>query len=253
MAWYHWLFGRECPFCGAPVDPEDTICEECSDLLKRTDLRFPDGSASLFRYDGRIKTAVHRFKYGGCAEFGRYCGAELAKRFPEQDRKTVVTCVPRASDGLPRAYNQSEVLARAFAKQAKLPFRGDLIRKKDGILPQPECRRIEQRKKNVAHAFLRGDGGEEIKGKHVILVDDVITTGATTRACARVLSECGAARVTVYSAARTDPGRQWKLRMKEGTGETYPVIPFRFTPADTRQQEKIKRILRKWEKEQFGR
>src|SRR5262249_18810838 len=100
-----------------------------------------------------------------------------------------------------RGFNQSALLARQISMRWHVPVR-NLVRRRRGTAPQAGLTNAKRRA-NVAGAF-RMKRGTSLRGQHVLLVDDVLTTGATAAACARVLKRAGAARVTVLALARTD-------------------------------------------------
>jgi ComF family protein len=102
---------------------------------------------------------------------------------------------------LERGFNQSELLAKVLSKRTGIPVVNALRRRKS-TTPQAGLTRA-QRRTNVAGAF-EADQRERIDGRHVLLIDDVLTTGATASACAAVLKRAGARRVTVLTLARAD-------------------------------------------------
>jgi ComF family protein len=102
---------------------------------------------------------------------------------------------------LERGFNQSELLARFVAKRTGIPFAKSLRRRKPTD-PQAGLTRA-QRRTNVAGAF-EVKRRQEVQGRHVLLIDDVLTTGATASACSAVLKRAGAKRVTVLTLARAD-------------------------------------------------
>ena len=100
-----------------------------------------------------------------------------------------------------RGFNQSELLAREIGRRWNLPVRA-LVRRKRSTVPQAGLTSA-QRRKNVEGAFKAGKGAP-LKGMRLLLIDDVLTTGATASACARALKRAGAARVTFLALARRD-------------------------------------------------
>ena len=105
-----------------------------------------------------------------------------------------------------RRFNQSAILAREVARLARLPFEPHALQRIKRTPPQVGLTR-QQRRENVAGAFgIAAPRRDILAGAKIVLVDDVITTGATVRACARVLKRAGAARVDVLALAMvTDP------------------------------------------------
>jgi ComF family protein len=99
-----------------------------------------------------------------------------------------------------RGYNQSTLLAKGLAKLCGLPVIHNSLVKHEKSLPQARTTSVEERMKNVSGVFSVRD--EQLKGKVVILIDDVSTSGATLDACAGVLKEAGAASVWGLTLAR---------------------------------------------------
>ena len=227
------ILGRQCLFCGKTVDPRDEFCKSCAREAKEaqvTDHR--GGPVSLYYGIGAVHQGLHRFKYRTCAEFGFACGKKLARIFAKRgEHAHLVTCVPRAKDGLPRRYNQSDVLAKAFARTAGLPYDGRLLGKRRGARTQVECRTVKEREANAKKSFCMGKSKRDLQGLRVVLVDDLYTTGATARACAELLRKRGASEVLIYTAARAVLRPSWRLVRSAKTtvaGDLSPATQIRF-------------------------
>lgn len=129
---------------------------------------------------------------------GRFLNGALPR---EQHFDVIVPMPLHWRKRLERGFNQSELLARFVAKRSGIPIAKSLYRKK-GTDPQAGLTRA-QRRTNVAGAF-EVKRRHEVDGRHVLLIDDVLTTGATASACSAVLKRAGAKRVTVLTLARAD-------------------------------------------------
>ncbi len=187
------------PRCDVCWTPEgERTCERCR-------YRRPafNGARSAFVYDGPARDAVLALKFAGLAAIAKTMAVPMAERLMEWDPPvSAIVPVPlAASRKRSRGYNQSELLAREIGRLANLPvLAGALIRRRS---TPPQVRQFdwEARRDNVAGAFAAGqrvvDGG-------LLLVDDVITTGATLDACARVLLSAGGDRVFALTFARED-------------------------------------------------
>jgi ComF family protein len=103
-----------------------------------------------------------------------------------------------------RGFNQAALLARLLAKRLKVPSK-TVVRRIKSTVPQAGLT-MAQRRDNLSGAFQVRDRSA-VEGKNVLLVDDVLTTGATVNACAGVLKRAGASRVTVLTVARADRRR----------------------------------------------
>ena len=197
-----------CPRCGMPRLSTGRAagfrCQEC--------LEWPTGlraarSACLLHHPA--DALVHQLKYRGWKGLGEYMAGRMAavRLPPDVAAETrVVTAVPTTETRLrERGYNQAEVLAAALARRtgrALLPALGRAPGSSSQTALQPVARLA-----NVAGAFRPVTGLEkEIAGEHILLVDDVLTTGATVVACAEVLMAAGARCVSVLTFARA-PGR----------------------------------------------
>ncbi len=99
-----------------------------------------------------------------------------------------------------RGYNQSSLLARELGKLISLPVEDDYLVRQKHALPQARTSNINERKSNVADAFICHD--HRLRGRQVLLIDDVSTSGATLDACAAVLKAAGAASVWGLALAR---------------------------------------------------
>jgi ComF family protein len=191
-----------CPICGDPFRTgieEDHLCEEC--LRRRP---FFDKILAPYLYEGRIMDAVHQFKYQGKTHMAKALGPILAsfgqKRMSEE-REWIVMPVPLHRKKLrERGFNQSLLLARQVAPRlgAVLDY-SSLCRTRD-TQAQMELRK-QERRKNVRRAFECIDP-KAVKGKAVLLIDDVATTGSTLNECARVLKRAGCRKVLCLVVAR---------------------------------------------------
>ncbi len=160
----------------------------CSVCVRKTSLR---GASVLWRYDGHVKSLVYRLKYANDRAVAGFMAAQLVEN-SDLSGYDVVTAVP--SDGRAlrqRGYNQAELLARAVAKQASLPYRATLLR--TAHTSQTHLRR-SQRLEAVKGNFVCYKP-QDVAGQRILIVDDVMTTGATMNECARMLKAAGAKQV----------------------------------------------------------
>ncbi len=148
---------------------------------------------------------VHALKYEGWPELADFMGQELARLdLPEtvSSGRSAVVPVPTTSGRLrSRGYNQAELLARRLAEDRHLPMCRAILRTAEG-LSQTSLTPAERRE-NVRGAFSQVDRAVRlIGGAHVVLVDDVLTTGATASEAAATLMGMGAATVTLVAFGR---------------------------------------------------
>ena len=150
-------------------------------------------------YDAALKDAIHRFKYRGKINLDRPLAELIANRLTDLDPVDLVLPVPLHHKRLrQRTYNQSALLARLLARKLNRPLSLHLlIRHRD--TPPQQGQSASARKSNLKNAFSLT---QPLNGEHILLIDDVLTTGATARECCRVLKKNGAGKVTVAILAR---------------------------------------------------
>lgn len=185
-----------CPLCGRP-QPGGALCASCQDW--QADI---DGIRSPFRFEGVIRTAVHQLKYRNLRAIAPVLAKLLAGYLTANPLEgEIIVPVPLHNKRLrERGYNQSGLLARELGKLISLPVDEATLVREKFILPQARTASVHERRENVTGVFsCREDG---IRGKKVILVDDVATSGATMNACASVLKTAGAVSVWGLALAR---------------------------------------------------
>lgn len=149
---------------------------------------------------------MHEIKYRGKRTLARYMGTFLSKQLPSLFFSSYDIAIPVPLHWLRRrnrGYNQAEWFARGLLEGTGRPqLKTGILRRTRRTRTQTQLDRSERRE-NIAGAFaVTGEGKSAIKGKSLLLIDDVITTGATTSAAASVLLKEGCESVTVLSLAR---------------------------------------------------
>lgn len=153
-------------------------------------------------YDGALRKLIHLFKFEGVRPLARPLGGFLAQALPRERRFDVIVPMPlHWRRRWRRGFNQSELLAREIGRRWNIPVR-KLVRRKRATAPQAGLTSA-QRRKNVQGAF-EAARGANLRGMSVLLIDDVLTTGATAGACARALKRAGAAHISLLALARRD-------------------------------------------------
>lgn len=193
--------GGRCIQCGVPLPIEWTAESHCLGCLKDPP-RF-DRTAAPYRYEGPARAVVLAFKNGREAFAPQMAAAMLRAAAGLVTPDTLVVAVPLHRWRLAaRGYNQALLLARAIAEQANAPLDPDLLIRQRAT-PRTKGLSRAARRRNAEGAFRVAEGGRSrIAGRDVILVDDVMTSGATASAAAGALKRAGAARVTVLVYAR---------------------------------------------------
>ena len=191
-----------CLRCGVPFDAgtgEDRLCGRC--------LREPpsyDAARGLLVYEGTALEAVHRFKYGGKTRLAGLLGprlADLARAWLLPGLHPLVVPVPLHLKRLrERGFNQSLLLARHVAAPQGWELDALVLRRSRWTPPQAALGK-RQRRGNVRDAFVV-ETPQTVRGRDVLLVDDVSTTGSTLEACARALRQAGVGKVFALTLAR---------------------------------------------------
>mgnify|MGYP004634981613 CR=1 FL=1 len=224
------LYPRRCPFCNAVLGSVEH-CPDCADqvdaLRRKPGIRLDAsqhylgrlaGAAAPFRYEGCVRQAILRAKYQAAPWTAVELGVWLAQlAFGSQVQMQGAEPVPQRVEGAAldydcivpvpasspaRGYNVPECMAQPLAQALGLPLEPTLLvraRKKQ----RQAGLAFEQRLANVAGAFRAADP-DQVEGRRVLLVDDVITTGATAAACAQALLDAGADSVFALALATVE-------------------------------------------------
>lgn len=203
------LFPGKCVVCQGLTDRDTPICAGCARKLKPTGGAavqkgdFFDRCYAPFFYREPLRASFHRYKFSGYSHYSRLYGRWMADclRAQEEIAFDCVTWAPLSRlRRWRRGYDQAELLAREIGKQLQLPVAATLKRK----YRRPLSRLAGE--KSVRAARVLGAytprRGMDVKGKRLLLVDDIITSGATLSECARVLKTHGAAEVVCVTLAR---------------------------------------------------
>lgn len=193
------------PFVNAyPLDKQG-VCAAC-----RAGLRGFDRAASFGLYEGVLRSLIHLYKYSGMKPLAGPLASYMERAFALDERFDAIVPVPlHWRRQWTRGFNQSELLARPIAKKRGIPLLRALRRKRATATQAGLA--SAGRRRNVAGAFvLRSKTARDprLAGKRILLIDDVMTTGATASACASVLKRGGASSVSLLTLARVD--RRWR-------------------------------------------
>ncbi len=192
-----------CERCGLPFDGNLSTPFECSNC-KDMELHFRSARSAVTA-KGVTLEVIHRYKYNGALWFEEFLADLLLREaLPalRTERWDCVVPVPlHPTKQREREFNQAERLATPLARALGVPLRRNLLQRVLPTVTQTRLSRAE-RAANVRRAFAARPGQRLAAGARVVLVDDVLTTGATTNACAVALREAGAADVCVWTVAR---------------------------------------------------
>ena len=215
---------RRCVMCGCRLAiGEDVVCTACNIELPRTGHpasprnnelarlfwgRIPvERAAALFYYRAHSAPGdvIYSMKYRSHPETGELMGRMAAKEFAACgffDGIDAIVPVPLAKKRQrERGYNQSLEIARGVSAVTRIPITSKALKRKSFEASQTKMNRW-QRNENVEDVFLLTDGNA-VKGKHILIIDDVVTTGATVISCAKELMKAGGTRFSVMSLGFT--------------------------------------------------
>ena len=212
MKLYHFLmellFPPKCVLCRKLLKSgEIDLCRECrADAPeyagKKINIRFLDSFAAVWYYEGNVRRSLLRFKFYNArsysVSYGRILAMRLQREYP--DGFDMLTWVPVSRlRKLRRGYDQVELLAKAVGRElglAPVPT----LKKIRNNRPQSRLKDPAARRANVLGAYRLLEGAA-VKGQRVLLLDDILTTGATAGECARVLLSAGAKEVHCAAVA----------------------------------------------------
>lgn len=186
------ISGKVCSVCGTPIGKYayDT-CLGCSKSRKFFTKAFP-----VFSYEGAVSAAIKKFKYCRHPAYAHAFSVLMAQKILNTEEFLrgfdFITYVPQSRiEHFARGYNQSYLLAKELSKLLNLPLKDTLRRKNT---PRQAALKASERKKNAQRSYF--PKVEEVSGT-ALLIDDVLTTGATASYCAKLLRNMGAERVYV--------------------------------------------------------
>ncbi|OGF04665.1 MAG: hypothetical protein A2509_05655 [Candidatus Edwardsbacteria bacterium RIFOXYD12_FULL_50_11] len=192
-----WQDGQ-CQRCGQPVAEAGSLCRHCL---------IPEWGCSDIKtigpFEAPLSEAVHMLKYSDAKSVSRRLGAMMAERIVSDQRYNkadLVLAVPlHIARKRERGYNQAQLLAEQLGKSLGVPSPEGLLTRARHTRTQTTLNR-EQRLRNVKGIFAVHNP-DRIKGRSIILVDDVLTTGATIGSCGQSLFSAGAREVLALTAA----------------------------------------------------
>ena len=192
----------------------DVVCAECAQRLVRchstgTDdlVARPafDAVATRFEYRFPVDRLVQRFKFAGDLALGRWLALELAREVERLPRPDLLVAPPLTHARLrERGFNQALELAKCVGSQLGVAVDIAGMRKVRETAPQPSLGG-PARRGNLYRAFACR---ATVSGRHIAVIDDVLTTGATADAVARALKAAGAVRVSIWTVARASGARR---------------------------------------------
>lgn len=223
--WYDFVnlfYPNRCKACGDDLRKgEEQLCVACkmdlplSDYWKqknnpieelfwgRVKLEFAS-SLMIFRKASPYRHLIHLLKYQDDKEIGIYLGKIFGEKIKNESLYSPIDYIipvplhPKKKKK--RGYNQSDCIAKGLSESLQVPYRTDLVKRTVNTSTQTKKNK-EERWSNVSGIFELVNK-ELLKDKHVLLVDDVITTGATIESCAHTLQKCAKVKISIASLAR---------------------------------------------------
>ena len=191
-----------CDCCGLPFAGAITVTFECANCREQ-ELQFRSARAAV-EFTGVVKEIIHRYKYNHATWFEPLLAELLvtaAQPTVQQTDWDLIVPIPLHWARLRgRTFNQSERIARHLSRATGIPLNSRLLKRIRPTHTQTRLTRAE-RTENVKRAFAYR-GRNRLDGARIILIDDVLTTGATASACAKLLKQNGASVVDVWTVAR---------------------------------------------------
>ena len=205
------LYPTRCILCREELSPGiPRLCRRCQETLRPpANTRFPYVSlcVSALSFENEAAEAIRRYKFRGCRAYADAFGQLISERvFDELNgRYDLITWVPVSGDRRrERGYDQSRLLAESAAKHLRQSAVSTL-KKKRRVPRQSMLDNPQARKANVLGVYTVPKP-ETIEGKRILLVDDIVTSGATISECAKTLMMAGAAEVLAAALANTPKG-----------------------------------------------
>lgn len=199
--------GKTCEKCGIPIgDLVYSLCPSCQRESFSFEKVFP-----VFYYEGIVRKGVHLFKYRGFYQnaltFSNLMTDKIKSFSVEID---LIVPVPISYERyLKRGYNHSCLLAKNISKALKIPLL-DALKRTQPTKPFYNLSKEERKKEIKDKIALKSRYENNVKGKTILLVDDIFTTGATADECSKVLLKSGANKVYVSVLAITKPSKELK-------------------------------------------
>ena len=220
---FDFFLPRICPACNNKLSPEESsVCADCLSKIKVAEnerliaeykrkfegKNIISGFTSLyiFEKEGTLQHIIHSAKYNqrflNGIFLGNVMGLHLSDKLDEWEIDSILPVPLHSLKKAERGYNQSYYIAKGLNKVTKIPIDDSSLRRNKYTESQTTMN-LQERAENMANAF-RIKNKERIKNKNILLIDDVITTGATTSECGRILLAAGAKKVYAASIAIAD-------------------------------------------------
>lgn len=212
-----------CIGCGRFLDQREyEFCPECLEnarkrmLSRPIHIKYTDLSFAPFTYSGVVRTALLQFKFNGKPHYDKALAKYIAYMLVKLgiEKPDVITYVPTSNmRARKRGYDQAELIARRVSEIANIP----LVRALDKIRNTPKQSKLSasERHGNVLGAYDLTDKAFDLYGKRILLIDDVITTGATMSEATKTLREVKPSAIIGAAVAKTGKFHKKRLKLKQ--------------------------------------
>lgn len=198
-----------CANCFIELSRTFNVFEENNDLSNKVSIYFPvKNSVAFIHYykDSLASRFIHKFKYDNDIIIGKFLTHLLCKQLEKQnwikDIDLIVPLPLHWRRKINRGYNQAEIISREIGKEFNIEVRTNLVRRVRYNKSQT-TKTKEERWKNVENIFeLRNE--DKLEGKHILIVDDIVTTGASLNSCIKTLSKTKDIKISVLVLASTE-------------------------------------------------
>ncbi len=202
------LFPPKCPFCGRLLEKGELLCPDCQRGLPwlegragETEVELTAGCVSALRYEDKVRSAIHGYKFDGRSARSVAFGAMTAQAVGDHGITADLVSWPSLSKKRlrQRGYDQAELLAREVGRRLGLSVLRTVDKRERPA--QSGIQGEAARRANLLGAYVPVEPGN-FEGRIVLLVDDVVTSGATLAECAKTLRLAGAERIFCATLAK---------------------------------------------------
>ena len=213
------LFPPKCILCEKILEKNQLyMCQDCAESVEsfpkaKNTLSFLAGWSAMWYYKGNVRSGILKYKFGRRRNRGVTFGKLLAMKLLQEEHTNfdVLTWIPVSPARLrSRGYDQVELFAKSTAMELGQPLQRTL-KKIRNTAAQSSLMGTDARRANVMGAYKVADP-YLIRGKRILLLDDVLTTGATASECAKVLLLAGAKEVYCVALAAVNPDKKHSSR-----------------------------------------
>ena len=208
------VFPERCPYCGCLIEAERIACPSCAEILRQKHIPLSSGVSGYrcvasFVYSGKVRRMIIRMKFRDRTQYipqiAKITAADIIAVFNGISFDCITYVPMHPKDKKKRGYNQSELLAKALSKELSVPCLDTLEKVKK--TKKQHTLTYSQRRKNLSGAF-KVTQDADISGKSILIVDDIITSGATLSTCCKALNRAKPKMIccaTIASAKNSYP------------------------------------------------